>query len=144
MERSRRVTLAVLVAALVGASCHHDSKVAPVPEATVGEPSSTLLATHNSAPSTQPERTLLNQWCSHPMPRVQTLANASGHIGGYAVSETIPDAPITFFDAAGNTVGSFHIFSEPQTTETTPGAVERLRTSYPNFTVVDCGAFKTP
>lgn len=72
------------------------------------------------------------------MPRVQALSDASGQVGGYAVSENVRDSPIHYFDARENARGTFHIYGNPQTEEVSPGAVAELQAAFPKSTLIDC------
>lgn len=106
----------------------------PQPTATGEQPTSGEPS--NDAPPTIAE--LIAGWCASPMNRVQVLEDHAGKVGGYATSVNVRDSAISYHDADGVFLGRFSIFGDPQTTEKSPGSIERLQKAFPVFRPLPC------
>jgi hypothetical protein len=62
---------------------------------------------------------------------VTILKNAEGYIGGYVVTPPIADSPVSYLNADGNFLTSFHIFASDEEKKTASLIIEKLRKSYP-------------
>lgn len=75
---------------------------------------------------------VLETYGSGPPCRIFELCDATGAVGGYVVTGLVMDGPVTYLDANGSWLGTFHIFSDPQKTEVAAGAIDALTKAFPN------------
>jgi hypothetical protein len=68
------------------------------------------------------------------------LEDDHGNTGGYTFTGPVMDGPVTYLDVHGDVVGTFHIFSTPQVTESQPGTVDALNRSFPRARRIGCSA----
>ena len=62
---------------------------------------------------------------------VVLFVDEAGQVGGYRAGLAIMDSPISYFDADGNLLGTFHIFGPPAENDAAQAARARLQASYP-------------
>lgn len=81
---------------------------------------------------------VLQRYCDGTGAVVNALEDADGKLGGYTVAGPVMDGPITYLDERGEVIGTFHVFSDPQTTENAPGTLERLNARFANVRRIGC------
>ena len=59
------------------------------------------------------------------------FVDAVGNVGGYRAGLAIMDSPISYFDAEGGLLGTFHIFGPPEDNATAQAALAELQSRYP-------------
>lgn len=105
-------------------------------------PSAPVASSAPTAPtasgSTSARDRILARYCSGPRSNVNALEDDAGNLGGYAVTGPVMDGPVTYLDANGDEVGTFHIFSKPQTTEKVPGTIAGINARFPRSRRVGC------
>lgn len=62
---------------------------------------------------------------------VVLFVDEAGNVGGYRAGMAIMDSPISYFDAAGALVGTFHIFGPAADNDAANAALERIRAGFP-------------
>lgn len=145
---SSRLSLVVVMTLATSCNTPRPADAPPGPPSSVSSGDSTATGAP-SEPSTTGERPapadapptieeLIAGWCASPMNRVQVLEDHAGKVGGYATSVNVRDSAISYYDAGGVFLGSFSLFGNPQTTEKSPGSIERLQQAYPVFRPLPC------
>jgi len=67
-----------------------------------------------------------------PAPWIVVLfVDGGGAVGGYRAGMAILDSPISYFDATGALLGTFHIFGPPEENAAAEAALAELKARYP-------------
>ena len=98
---------------------------------------------HNDLPSTKAaNEKILTQYCAPPF-QVTLMKDKEGNIGGYMVNRTdVMDTPVTYFDAQGEPLASFHIFASDAEKKAASSKIDELRKRFPLESRVDCSKYK--
>jgi hypothetical protein len=62
---------------------------------------------------------------------VVLFVDEAGNVGGYRAGLAIMDSPLSYFDAAGTPLGTFHIFGTPEENAAAHAALAALQTRFP-------------
>lgn len=69
---------------------------------------------------------------------VRVLKDPEGNIGGFIVNAPIRDSPISYLDANGEFLTSFHIFGPPKEKEAASKIIERLMKRFSHIEPLVC------